>query len=208
MSANKRKGSEVFAGRFKELLAETDKAVLCQKLDLTGETAFRQWSNGFTMPTADKLIIIAEHFSVSIDWLLGVSDTRTSDIGTRAACWKFGLSELALNRLEMLHNSTAQPMGELVIDGIEKMLMSPRGEEFFRNFALLADIVSARDEQEISFNMNSSRYDTTEVFLPEKVVVSSVFHSQLIQEIGEMINFYSGIGEKREAQGGVDDGTV
>lgn len=37
---------------------------------------FSDWKNGRSVPKQDKLIKIAEYFDVSIDWLMGNSDTR------------------------------------------------------------------------------------------------------------------------------------
>jgi transcriptional regulator with XRE-family HTH domain len=100
MGENKRRGSVIFAKRFKEDLANSSKAELCEKLELSGETAFRQWANGHTLPTADKLKIISGHFGVSCDYLLGLTDIKSSDIETQAAAKKYGLCEIALKELE------------------------------------------------------------------------------------------------------------
>lgn len=55
--------------------------------------------NGDRVPDALNLIKIAEKCNVSTDWLLGLSETRSTDIDVQQICKKTGLSEKAADVL-------------------------------------------------------------------------------------------------------------
>ena len=62
-----------FKKQFKKLLDTTNEHELCDKLGVSA-SAFRQWINGYTLPTSENLIQLSQYFGVSTDYLLGLSD--------------------------------------------------------------------------------------------------------------------------------------
>lgn len=58
-----------------------------------------QWANGETRPDILSLKKIAEHFQVSTDYLLGLTNVQTPDIATKELCLTLGLSEDSINLL-------------------------------------------------------------------------------------------------------------
>lgn len=65
----------IFHERFLELIEA--RGVTAYKLSKeTGlsQALISQWKNGKQIPTADKLLIVAEYFNVSMDYLMGRTD--------------------------------------------------------------------------------------------------------------------------------------
>lgn len=59
-----------------------------------------QWRNGETRPDILSLAKIAKHFGVSTDYLLGLTDVKTTDTATKELCGTLGLSENAVSLLQ------------------------------------------------------------------------------------------------------------
>ena len=57
------------------------------------------YESGERLPDAVALVKIAKACNVSIDWLLGVSDTHSQDVELKTICEKTGLSEKAIDSL-------------------------------------------------------------------------------------------------------------
>ena len=90
-----------FASRLKQLLEEkkvTQKA-LAEYLGITRQ-AVSQYVLGATKPNTDLIIATAQFFSVSADYLLGISPLQTQDTTKQEMCKRFGLSEGSLYILE------------------------------------------------------------------------------------------------------------
>lgn len=66
-----------FGERLKELLAEKNLSVnkFAEKIDVS-PSAVSAWCRGLKQPTADNIILAAEFFGVSTDYILGVSEYR------------------------------------------------------------------------------------------------------------------------------------
>lgn len=62
-------------------------------------SAMQNYLDGTRTPGADTLIRICKHFSVSSDWLLGLSDTRSVDDDMKTAIQTLGLGEKALMKI-------------------------------------------------------------------------------------------------------------
>lgn len=73
------------------------------KLLNCSQRAINQFKQGITVPRVDKLIKIAEFYGVSVDYLLGLNDVKSTDTNIKSICDYTGLSEAAINNL---HNST------------------------------------------------------------------------------------------------------
>ena len=86
-----------FPSRFIQLCSQEQKT-----LDDWGNTfgvtrqTITNWQLGESAPNVIALAKIAEHFGVSTDYLLGLSDTRNPDVSARAAVAYTGLSEKAV----------------------------------------------------------------------------------------------------------------
>lgn len=65
--------------------------------------AINQYKQGTAVPQVEKLIKIAEYFNVSTDYLLGLSDVKTTDTELKGVCEYTNLSETAV---KLLHSGT------------------------------------------------------------------------------------------------------
>jgi len=84
--------------RIRELVNAQNIADLAQRLEVT-QDAVNQWRAGYTRPDVDKLGRIAEYFSVSTDFLLGVRKEPTPDLAIQGVIDYTGLSENAIKIL-------------------------------------------------------------------------------------------------------------
>lgn len=66
--------------------------------------AVSQYYNGLTQPNADTIVKIANHFNVSTDYLLGLTDKQTPKAELRAICEYTGLTETAIKLLSQKRN--------------------------------------------------------------------------------------------------------
>jgi len=88
-----------FRDRFKEYYGTANVEHLTKELGGITESTFRQWLNGYTLPTAEKLIALSKYFNISIDYLLGIEDEPTRDIDIRSICKKTGMSQYSIETL-------------------------------------------------------------------------------------------------------------
>lgn len=114
----------VFVKRFKELITETAPLQdIADKLSEDGYTVTRQsisnWLAGETLPQTSQLIRISKTFGVSVDWLLGISDVRTTNAELQAICEYTGLNE---NAVEVLHDLKNDPDEKDLIKVLDFML--------------------------------------------------------------------------------------
>lgn len=58
-----------------------------------------QWQQGRKKPHLDSLLLLAEYFDVSGDWILGISDTKKADTSVRGASELTRLSSKAVETL-------------------------------------------------------------------------------------------------------------
>lgn len=84
------------------------------------------WVNGETRPDILSLVKIAEHFNVSTDYLLGLTDYKTTDKATVEMCKALGLSEDAVG---LLLGDVETSYGKCVARNHRKYL----GEELEKN---------------------------------------------------------------------------
>lgn len=90
----------IFAVRLKELMLQNKKkqSDLSELLNVTRQS-IGQYCEGISLPPADKIVMIAKYFNVSTDYLLGISDTKTTDADLKAVCKYTGLTEEAVKIL-------------------------------------------------------------------------------------------------------------
>lgn len=99
--ANKSFGyTDAFPSRFRDLADEKECTMeeMAQAFSTTRQTV-RNWQNGETIPDAKSICYIASFFSVTTDYLLGLSDVKTPNIEVRAIADRTGLKEDAIIRL-------------------------------------------------------------------------------------------------------------
>lgn len=93
----------IFAKRLRELIKTkgikhgdlADKKVLNVSRQAVG-----QYCNGTALPPADKIVILAQYFDVSADYLLGLTDAKTTkDTDLRAIVDYTGLSEECIKEI-------------------------------------------------------------------------------------------------------------
>lgn len=58
-----------------------------------------QYCNGASFPPADKIVILAQFFNVSTDYLLGLTDVKSTDADLKSICEYTGLSEESIKML-------------------------------------------------------------------------------------------------------------
>lgn len=100
----KRTTEETFAKRFQQLLKERKEASgltlreLAKDLDVS-LGILSDWQNGKKIPRMDSVIRLAQYFNVTTDYLLGLTDVRTTDSSVRVAAEYTGLMEEAITFL-------------------------------------------------------------------------------------------------------------
>ncbi len=67
--------TEIFAERFKELREEKGISIRKLSKDLhIADAAIGRWERGLRAPSIDSLVIVADYFGVTTDYLLGLED--------------------------------------------------------------------------------------------------------------------------------------
>ena len=116
--ASKLKGYDnVFAQRLRTLMKErgVTQDILAEKAGCSRQ-AVSQYMDGSSAPNVDKLLSIAEYFSVSTDYLLGLSGTPTNDKDLQFVCDYLGLTE---KTVELLRASQQKAKIEKLIEIME-----------------------------------------------------------------------------------------
>ena len=95
--------SKTFAHRLNDLIAEAKEdgiqmRELAQMIGI-GVGSLSQYQNDTTTPSIDALYKIANYFQVSADWLIGLTDARTSNGDVRKVCDLTGLDSESIECL-------------------------------------------------------------------------------------------------------------
>ena len=103
------KANSIFATKLRKLFAESGKTHgnLADYIEQrTGDSVTRQaigqWCNGNTSPNLKTVPLIADFFSVSVDYLLTETAIKTTNPDVKAVCEYTGLSETACRNLHTL----------------------------------------------------------------------------------------------------------
>ena len=93
--------NDPFPTRLRELMAEhkVTQQELADLLALGSRQTVSQYRDGKTKPPIDKLIKIANRFNVSTDYILGLTESKLTDIGDRGIQERLGLSDKAIEIL-------------------------------------------------------------------------------------------------------------
>lgn len=104
-ATNTDKYHSIFATRLRGLLESRKITMteLAKKIDVTRQ-AVSQYQDGSTQPNAETITNIANYFDVSADYLLGLSNVKSTDTELKGVCEYTGLSEKAVNVLKRFRN--------------------------------------------------------------------------------------------------------
>lgn len=106
--------NSVFAARLREIMKERgeNQTTLADKITLQYVTIQRQtislYMSGQSKPDTERLTALARTLDVSADWLLGLTNYRTTDVDMRDACEYFGFTESAAKMILDIKNATAK----------------------------------------------------------------------------------------------------
>lgn len=109
------KGNTALSKNIRYLLDKHGETItsLSRVLHITRQSV-AQYVDGKGQPNADKLLAIAEHFGVSVDYLLGRTDTPTTDADERACCDYTGLSKEAVDWLHKRKDTDNKIVVEII----------------------------------------------------------------------------------------------
>jgi len=94
-----------FATRLMDLIYDSKESI-SYLADKTGVAsgALSKYQNSINEPSISNLVLIANHFNVSTDYLLGLTNVKTRDIDIQAICKKTGLSEKSIALITILNS--------------------------------------------------------------------------------------------------------
>ncbi len=114
------KNAEItFHNRLLELRGSRDRKKVADGLGLAVST-LRGWETN-RIPDLDNLIMLANYYHVSVDYLIGASDTRSKDPEMQAIGKYTGLSDADI---EVLHNLNEDESGKRFINALSKVINS------------------------------------------------------------------------------------
>ncbi len=90
---------DIFCDRVISLFGDAGQVELSQKIGISQGVISAIKNKKAKAPASDTVFKIAQHFNISADWLLGLSDIRTTDGETRDICAALGLSEKTVDFL-------------------------------------------------------------------------------------------------------------
>lgn len=92
-----------FATRLRKLIDDTKvkRSDLAELLGVSKQS-IGQYCTGISVPPADKIVLLADYFDVSTDYLLGRTDVLSTDTTVRSICEYTGLNECSVYTLTEL----------------------------------------------------------------------------------------------------------
>lgn len=84
--------SDIFCERVNTLFGKTGQKELSKKLGISQSLISDMMNGNVKSPRADTLFSIANHFGVSVDWLLGLSDVKSTDKATKEQIYNEGFN--------------------------------------------------------------------------------------------------------------------
>lgn len=90
----------IFCERAIALFGETGQKELSSKTGISQAVISSIKTKSIKSPSADTIYLLANYFNVSTDWLLGLTDTKSTDKATKELCDTLGLSEEAIEVLQ------------------------------------------------------------------------------------------------------------
>ena len=125
---------EILPGRLREAFGKDTQETVARKL-VTQQGTVSKWISGTVIPPTDVLLLIAEAYKVSVDWLLGISDEKeidgvvleklTYEQVVRVIDKLFANGTIGLPDLNAIDQSESVTNAEAEEDDEEKMPSSP-----------------------------------------------------------------------------------
>lgn len=87
--------------------------------------AINQYKQGTAFPKVENLIKIADYYNISLDYLIGITDTKNRNTTMQAVCEYTGLSEDSIAFLNRMKLSFIPRMIDFIIDDTRIQDVSP-----------------------------------------------------------------------------------
>lgn len=175
---------DVFPTRLRETLKEkkVTQAELGALLGCSNQSV-SLYCNGNTQPKIEDIVKISQFLGVSVDYLFGLSDIRSTDPATKSLCKTLGLSENTINFLQSNQHagkvvnflSAQHDVALETLENFENGLCEDYVEsiiELLHDFLLICD-----SQKDVLISLTSSYNITGEVVLDD-VVKSIAFVSK------------------------------
>lgn len=91
---------DLFCDRFNMLIKGKSQLELSKAMNLSQPVISKLKKHSGQTPSADTIARIAHYFNVSADWLLGLTDIKSTDKTTKELCDTLGLSEEAIKTIQ------------------------------------------------------------------------------------------------------------
>ena len=118
---NEERENATFAVNLRKLFEDkkaTHNELACFIKEKTDDSITRQavgqWCNGNSSPNLKTVPVIAEFFGVSSDYLLGMSDVKSTDVDKKAVCEYTHLTDTAIDALEYIFEYDPQALTTLI----------------------------------------------------------------------------------------------
>lgn len=93
---------------------------LADDLGIT-RASLEYYEKGKRKPNIEMIAKIANRFNISVDYLLGITDIRTTEKGLRYVCNYTGLSPITVRQIQLItHDPTLKKLLEHIINGLEE----------------------------------------------------------------------------------------
>lgn len=170
------KANTILTKRLRDLITDTSK--LREHLGCSAQ-AINQFKQGTAFPKTENLIKIADFYDVSVDYLLGITDTKSRNTTIQAICEYTGLSETAVIKLHLWKDVNDRHCGWGQI--ISSIINSGYSEELFRN---ISEVKGFSKIEGRAFNNNDVQLtnDAIEMQMARQWRVSRIF-SNIVDEM-------------------------
>lgn len=182
----------VFPERFRNLMSlnNVTQGTLAKIIGVKRQS-ISLWANGETRPDLLSLVKIAKHFNVSTDYLLGLTDVKSTDRATKELCDTLGLSEDIV--LFLLHSKLSSVFKYYKEDCLSEIKTRELKDEIYN--ALYGDVSDEEHAEKQSLEILN--YHTGEVTMCLNRLISEYIESITSGRKGsllsELIGFYLSI---------------
>lgn len=179
---------DVFPTRLRDLMEEngTKQEELARVLGVKARQSITGYTDGSTIPTADKIVALAKFFHVSTDYLVGLRDEKTPDVTLQGVCDYTGLSEDAAEaiRCALIGRHGFTPLNTLLAAKATEINISLISLDFAINDAN-KDIALMREE--ISADPENTWHHPEKIADLQRDIYVSMFElSELCRTIPEL----------------------
>lgn len=185
---NEERENATFAVNLRKLFEDkkaTHNELACFIKEKTGDSITRQavgqWCNGNSSPNLKTVPVIAEFFGVSSDYLLGMSDVKSTNVDVKTMCEMTGLSEEAINKLIFYKNRNegGSEYDIPIITTIDRIIKEPG----FFGLAIDVNQIESESKKLLDETGMVGVVDISGVFIVARVVgVSENVAVQLIED--------------------------